>query len=35
MDGLARIPGTSSLWSVGLKVAKTGGNAAIWADGAV
>jgi hypothetical protein len=35
VDGLTQIPGTSSLWSVGLKVAKTGGSAVVWADGAV
>lgn len=35
VDDLARIPGTSSLWSVGLKVAKTSGSAVIWADGTV
>jgi hypothetical protein len=35
VDGLAHIPGTSSLWSVGLNVGKTSGSAVIWADGAV
>jgi hypothetical protein len=35
VDGLAHIPGTSSLWSVGLNVGKTDGSAVIWADGAV
>jgi hypothetical protein len=34
--GVAQIPGTSSVWAVGFDVnKKQGGNAVIWADGAV
>lgn len=35
VDGLAQIPGTASLWAAGFTVGKTGGNAVVWADGAV
>jgi hypothetical protein len=35
ISGLALIPGTSSLWAVGDKILKTGGDAVIWADGAI
>ena len=32
---LAHIPGTSSLWAVGLKAGKTNTSAVIWADGTI
>ena len=35
LQDLALIPGTGSLWAVGDKVLKTGGNAVIWAYGAI
>jgi hypothetical protein len=35
VSGLAHIPGTTSLWGVGWKAARTGGNAVIWAYGAI
>ncbi|HEX8007744.1 MAG TPA: hypothetical protein VF482_15110, partial [Trebonia sp.] len=35
LQGLALIPGTTSLWAVGAKATSTGANAVIWAYGSV
>jgi hypothetical protein len=35
LPDLALIPGTASLWGVGLAAKGTGGDAVIWADGRI